>query len=445
MAFHTSVKIFLVLMMTAILTTGISFVLQDAHHLIGRAPGVPDSLLAAISLSVLDNNIVSTSPQFPPPPQKLSNPPAIIKAVYVTGHSAGSKKYLNYLTNLLAKTEINAVVVDIKDYSGLVSYNSAAEETKKYNLYNNAIPDINALVKFFHDKNIYVIGRIAVFEDPGYSKARPELAVYNKAKTSDLSKPILWQDNNGLSWLDPASKDVWDYNISLAKDVFSHGFDEVNFDYVRFPSDGKVENMGFPVWDGKSQKADIIKEFFQYLRANLPGEKISVDLFGQTTINKDDMGIGQLIENAFENFDYVSPMVYPSHYANEFMGFANPADHPYDIIKYSMDSALARENSFLDKQQVQDLPAVGSNEGTTPVGVQPTPSGPTHIIVPLAKFRPWLQDFNLGAYYTADMIKQEIKATQDALGSNFTGFMLWNPSNIYTRGAVENNDVIGPK
>ena len=103
------------------------------------------------------------------------------------------------------------------------------------------------MVKFFHNQNIYVIGRIAVFEDPVYSKARPELAIYNKSETTDLSNPVLWQDNNGLSWLDPASKDVWDYDISLAKDAFYNGFDEVNFDYVRFPTDGKTEDMGFPV------------------------------------------------------------------------------------------------------------------------------------------------------------------------------------------------------
>ena len=145
-----------------------------------------------------------------------------------------------------------------------MSYDSGAPDVKKYNLYDNAIPDIDALVRFFHDKNIYVIGRIAVFEDPAFSKARPDLAIYNKTETTDLSKPVLWQDNNGLSWLDPASKDVWDYDISLAKDAFLHGFDEVNFDYVRFPSDGKTENMGFPVWDGKTSKAEIIKEFFQY-------------------------------------------------------------------------------------------------------------------------------------------------------------------------------------
>ena len=360
-----------VLLMLAGFLFGISFILQflDNQH--------------ATVLAGQENILPETTKKIipPPPPEKLSNPPEIIKAVYVTGYSAGAKSYLNYLSRLFEGTEINAVVVDIKGSDGRIE-----------------IYDTDSLVRFLHNQNIYVIGRIAVFEDPVFSKARSDLAIYDKTNPKNL-----WKDNNGLAWMDPASKDVWDYNISLAKDAFkNHGFDEINFDYVRFPTDGKTANMGFPVWDGIAGKAEVINKFFGYLRTSLPGEKISVDLFGLTTINTDDMGIGQIIENAFENFDYICPMVYPSHYANWFIGFANPAEHPYEIIKYSMDSALARLKITASK----------------------------------AKLRPWLQDFDMGADYTADMIKQEIKATQDSLGTDFNGFLLWNPSNIYTQGAI---------
>ena len=397
-----------------ILAVGVSYVLNDGNDFIKQAVAVSGALVGTNS-----NNsapIVSL---------KLNNPPKIINAIFVTGYSAGSKKYLNYLSNLFATTEINAVVIDIKGSDGNVTYASGAPDVKKYNLYKGAIKDIDGLLKFLHDKNIYVIGRIAVFEDPMYSKARPELAIYNKIETANSSKTVLWYDKNKLSWLDPASKDVWDYNISLAKDAASHGFDEINFDYVRFPSDGKVGETGYPVWDGlpaqagKKLKADVIKEFFHYLRTNLPNEKLSVDLFGQTTTNTDDMGIGQLLENAFENFDYISPMVYPSHYINGFMGFVNPADHPYEIIKYSMETALAREKAYL------------ANSIPNATGANPSSPGPTQEALILAKFRPWLQDFNMGANYTADMVRAEIRATQDALGPNYEGFMLWNPSNIY--------------
>ncbi len=402
-----------VLVMMAILTTGIFFVLKDET---GKTSEISNNQ-NNVSTAAISPNI-----PLPVPAQKLSHPPEIIKAVYVTGYSAGSKKYIDYLNELFKNTEINAVVIDIKDYSGLVSYNSDAPDVKKYNLYNGAIPDIDALINFLHSQNIYVIGRIVVFEDPAFSKLRPDLAVYNKSKKTqstagypDPSQPILWQDNHGLSWLDPASKNVWDYDISLANDAFLHGFDEINFDYVRFPSDGKMEDMGFPFWNEKIPKSEVIKEFFDYLRKELINETISVDLFGLTTIKTDDIGIGQIIENAFENFDYVSPMVYPSHYANGFRGFADPAEHPYEVVKYSMDSVLNRENIFL--KQKQDLTAT--------------------YIINLAKLRPWLQDFDMGADYTADMVKQEIKATQDSLGNDFNGFMLWNPINIYTKGAIE--------
>ena len=418
---------FVVMVAVAVLITGASFCLQ----------GVKTFFVGRTIVEYNNPIIKGESAAEYVPPQKLSNPPAIIKAVYVTGYSAGSKKYLNYLSNLFKTTQINAVVVDIKDYSGLISYNSGALDAKKYNLYNNAIPDIDALVRFFHGQNIYVIGRVANFEDPAYSKARPDLAIYDKIKTTDLSKPVLWEDDNGLSWLDPSSKEVWGYNVSIAKDALYHGFDEINFDYIRFPTDGKMDDMGFPVWDGKTPKATVIKGYFQYVRTSLYGEKISADLFGQTTINNDDMGIGQVIENAYENFDYVSPMVYPSHYANNFMGFANPAEHPYEIIKYSMDSALKKENVLAQQGQVSATTS-GELAGSLTSETSPSVAGliAPSPMSPLAKLRPWLQDFNIGADYTAQMVGQEIKATQDSLGGSYEGFMLWSPSNIYTQDAL---------
>ncbi len=328
-------------------------------------------------------------PPLPPaykPPKKLDNPPEIIKAVYVTGYSARNQKYLNYLSNIFETTEINAVVVDVKGSDGAI------------------LKDKDNLVKFFHDQNIYAIGRISVFQDPVFARARPELAIYNK-------NGGLWRDNNGLFWLDPASKDVWDYNISLAKDAFLHGFDEINFDYARFPSDGNMESMGFPIWDLKKTKQEVIKEFFEYLRSKLLGHRISADLFGQTAIDVGDMGIGQVMEDAFENFDYICPMVYPSHYANGFIGFANPAEHPYEIVKYSMANALERQKVY-------------------------AASAPTGASASQSKLRPWLQDFDMGADYNSEMVKLEIKAVEDALGKNFSGYMLWNPANIYTAGAI---------
>lgn len=322
---------------------------------------------------------------------KLANPPQIIRAIYVTGWSAGSLKYSKYLDNIFATTEINAVVIDIKDYSGKVFLNSSIA------------PSISNLIQHLHEKGIYVIARIVVFEDPVLAKARPDLAIYNREETVDVRNPVLWLDNHKLPWLDPASKEVWDYNISIAKNAVEHGFDEINFDYVRFPSDGKTSNMGFPIWGQTTSRRFVIKSFFQELRKALVGVKISADIFGYATVTKDDMGIGQVLEDSFEYFDYISPMVYPSHYSDNFLGYKNPAEYPYEVVNYSMQEALKRQTEYYKD----------------PVIIK-------------SKFRPWLQDFDMGAVYTQEMVLAQIQATKNALGEDFNGFMLWNPSNVYS-------------
>jgi len=343
-------------------------------------------------------------------PQKLANPPAVLKIAYMTGWSAGSKNYINYLQSLFKTAQINAVVIDVKDYSGVVSYKTGAAKAKEYKAYWPEISDIDALVNKLHNQGVYVIGRVVVFEDPVLAKNRPDLAIYDTSKTQEATKPVVWKNNDGLSWVDPASKEVWDYNIAIAKDAAEHGFDEINFDYVRFPTDGNAGSMGFPVWDNKTQKSTIIKNFFQKLRESLPNIKISADIFGQTTTNTDDMGIGQIFENTLSYFDYVCPMVYPSHYADGFDGFLNPADHPYQIISCALGSAVTRRQSYASAHNLDQRT--------------------------LAKIRPWLQDFNLGAVYDAPMVTAEIKAVTDTTGNDFSGFMLWSPSNIYTAGAI---------
>ena len=131
-------------------------------------------------------------------PKPLANPSSVIQAVYATGWSAGNKNYLNYLSQLFKTTQINAVVIDIKDYSGIVSYKSGAPKVREYKTYQAQIPNIDALVRSLHDQGIYVIGRVAVFEDPALAQVRPDLAVYDTSETQDLLHPVLWQDNNHL-------------------------------------------------------------------------------------------------------------------------------------------------------------------------------------------------------------------------------------------------------
>ncbi len=356
------------------------------------------------------------------PPKPLANPPTIIKAVYATSWSAGSEKSLSYLIKLINDTELNAIVIDVKDFSGYVVYNTDLELPKKYNAVELRIPRLNALVKRLHDNNIYVIGRISTFQDVRLALARPELALFS----STTGK--VWKDNKGLTWMDPASQEVWNYNIAIAQEILARGFDEANFDYVRFASDGNLNDIRHPVWDEKTLKTKIIRNFFTYLRQQIP-ERISSDLFGLVTVNTDGLGIGQHLEYALPEFDAIAPMVYPSHYFKGFIGYENPAAAPYQIIKYSMDKAIQRIKNFEIAVKKQDLAAAKAASTT-----------PTFTYMHHAKLRPWIQDFNLGATYDAVKVRAEIQAWDDAASTTpqfYGGWMLWNPSNIYTRAALQ--------
>ena len=334
--------------------------------------------------------------------------PDTIKAVYATSWSVSKKSYVDYLIELASSTEINSVVIDIKDFSGHVAYDTKLPQVERYKAKQIRIKDISSLVEQLHDNNIYVIARISVFQDPILANARPDLAVLSRSKllSQSTSSYALWTDNWGLSWADPSAKEVWKYNASIAKDALKYGFDELNFDYVRFPSDGNLSDMVFPSWDENIEKHLIIRDFFKYLRQELPDARISVDLFGLSTVNQDDLGIGQVIEDGYQYFDYVCPMVYPSHYAFGFSGYPIPSEHPYEVVEISMKKALKRLNDFNEKNNKN------------------------------AKLRPWLQDFTLTIPYDAEKVKLEIRALKDVLGKDYNGFMLWNSQNFYTKEAL---------
>jgi len=381
-------------------------------------PSIPEATSSDTKIEI-KNNSSDIENQKP-----LSNPPKVVKAIYITSWVSGIDSRMNELIKLINNTELNAVVIDIKDYSGYITYDIKNDDVEKYHAKEIRTPKINSLIKKLHDNNIYVIARITVFQDPVLAKARSDLAVKSR------STGAIWKDSKGLSWMDPASKEVWDYNISIAKDAISRGFDEINFDYVRFPSDGNLSDLFFPVWQktqtNTEEKSDVIKKFFAYLREQLKGNKISADLFGLATVNNGDLGIGQVIENAYQYFDFVCPMVYPSHYASGFLGYKNPASYPYEVIKYSMEIALERLKNcnLFDGQHSTTTASITSTTSSSTISTFPKCS-----VKPLAKLRPWLQDFDLGATYTKEMVKKEIQAVYDAGISD--GWMLWDPKNIY--------------
>ena len=323
--------------------------------------------------------------------------PEPLKGLYMTGWVAGTNSMRDHVINLADTTEVNAIVVDLKDYSGKISYPVDDPNLQEIGASERRIPNLKNLTSLLHLKGIYVIGRIACFQDPYFVKLHPEYAM----KKND-DRDVVWTDHKGLSWLDPGEEAVWDYLIQISKDAYAQGVDEIQFDYTRFPSDGDMKNIYYPASDGKL-RADVINDFWEYLNKNLHEDVpvLSVDLFGLTTTSNDDLGIGQILENALRNFDYVSPMVYPSHYATGWHNFKDPQAHPYETVKFSMDTASMKAKAI--------------NESS-------------------AKLRPWLQDFGLfGEVYGPKEVRAQIQATNDA---GLTSWLLWDASNNFTPQAL---------
>lgn len=330
-----------------------------------------------------------------PLPRHLPTPSAV-RGMYMTSWVAGTKDWRAELQEFVDKSEMNALVIDVKDYTGRVSFEVDDERLRQVGYPEKRVPDMREFIEELHRKDIYVIGRIAVFQDPHLVRTRPDLGIKRKSGG-------LWQDKQRLSWLDPAGRESWDFIARIAREAEKVGFDELNFDYIRFPSDGNLSDMVYPFWDGKTPKAEVIRLFSLYLRTELRDLPVplSADIFGLTTWNRDDLNIGQVLEDLAPIFDYLSPMVYPSHYPMGFQGYKNPAQHPYEIIKTAMERARER------------LDAIGQDP---------------------KKLRPWIQDFDLGAEYDARMVKLEKQAIYDA---GIQSWLSWDPSNKYTRGAYD--------
>lgn len=322
--------------------------------------------------------------------------PEAVKAIYMTNWVAGTKSLRDPLVTLIEDTELNAVIIDIKDYTGKIGFMPNDPIVANIGSGEARIDDIDAFIDELHAKNIYVIGRISVFQDTFLVQKRPDLAV---KRASDTSIP--WSDHKGVKWLDAGNKEVWEYVRNIALEARSRGFDEINLDYIRFPSDGNMKDIYFPTSDGK-QKSEVLESFFNYISAELRdahGIPLSADVFGMVTTNTDDLNIGQVLEKALPYFDFVAPMVYPSHYPSGWNGLRNPAEHPYEVISLSMEKAVQRARAM----------------GEDPL-----------------KLRPWLQDFDLGADYDAKKVRDQIRATYD-VGLN--SWMIWNASNRYTKDA----------
>ena len=345
--------------------------------------------------------------QLAPPPDftsKWKPPPEFVKGIYVSAAAAGTTKMFARLVDLVDRTEINSMVIDVKDGNGALAFIPTDPTLADHVAKHPSIPDLKAFTAPLREKGIYLIARLFVFQDPAYVALHPEVAVKSKATGG------IWRDRKGIPWVDPGHKEAWDYAVKIAREAYAGGFDEVQFDYIRFPSDGAMSDIRYPVFDAtKTTKAQNMEAFFKYISDELHGSgvKLSVDLFGLVMWQHVyDLNIGQRLDIAAKHFDFISPMVYPSHYPRGFEGFPNPADFPYEIVHDNL---------------LRGQPLMARLHSENP-GVK------------IATIRPWLQDFDLGADYDAAKVKAQMKAAVDGGAS---GWILWNARNVYTEEALQ--------
>jgi hypothetical protein len=326
-----------------------------------------------------------------PAPEQAVLPAGGVRGIYLTGWTAGSKNHLNSLVAMIGRTNLNAMVIDVKD-DGEVSYDMDVPLVKECHA-SRSMFNVDKLMALLKEHNIFPIARITCMRDTVVPKKHPDMAVH----APDGS---VWHDRSRHTWLNPYNKKVWDYNVDVALNAIKHGFKEIQFDYVRFPSEGKVGSCVYPGKPPGSLREDQIAAFMKYARDKIKaqGAFFSADVFGLTSLVTNDEGIGQKFVKVIQNVDYLCPMVYPSHYAYGEYGLKDPNKEPYKIITLSVGDAKKRMKA-----------------------------------VPTCKLRPWIQDFSLrGVHYGPEQVKAEIKALND-LGIN--EYLLWNAGNRYNESA----------
>lgn len=432
----------------AVIVGGISLVVLlsiSAYFVLGNTE-IPE--VSSIKKGVVISDI-GENPSFQKKAQKNTlhkKTPDQVKVGYMTSWVAGTPSIRDPLIDFFETSEFNSIIIDIKDDTGKISYQGSNPEIEALGSYENRIPEIASLIEDLHKKGFYVIGRVAVFQDPHLTGIWKDQAVQN-------SSGGVWKDRKGLSWMDASSQKVWDYVISIAKESYDLGFDEINFDYIRFPTDGSGD-MIFPL-SGEKEMSTVINSFFAYLEKELETEDYkdmvrSADLFGLTTSASDDLGIGQILEDAVAHFDYVAPMTYPSHYGPGFAGLQNPNSNPGLIIAQAMEDAKNKLENHISNELMEYSAQflVGETKEVLIDGVITEVSGTKlregaqkkidkkekelRELYSFQKIRPWLQDFDYGGDYGYAEVRAQIDAVY---ASGLDSWMMWDPANKYTRSA----------
>jgi hypothetical protein len=316
--------------------------------------------------------------------------PFLPNALYLTFYGIGSRPLRESALKLAEQTSVNALVIDVKGDKGLTTYKSSVPLAYRIGAQKlTIIKDIRGLIMSLRQKGIYTIARIVVFKDDPLAAARPELAV----KTSNGKT---WRDRENIAWVDPSRKEVWDYNIDLAVEAAQNGFDEIQFDYVRFPD---KNGLRFSIESTEANRTKNISGFLKEARRRLDPYNVflAADIFGYVCWNLNDTQIGQTLAEIMPHVDYLSPMLYPSGFRFGIPGYRNPVANSYKIVYLTLKRAQERTN------------------------------------IPSVRFRPWLQAFKDYAFdrrhFSGKEIHDQISSAEE-FGSG--GWMLWNPRNVYS-------------
>ncbi len=323
--------------------------------------------------------------------------PFVPKALYLSFWAASSEKRLNRILDLAENTEINTVIIDVKNEYGDLLYKSRVEQAEKIGAHKNrTVYNIDKFIARLKKKNLYIIGRVVVFKDERLSQNRHDLALKD-------TNGSIWRNHEKLAWVDPFETEVHGYVSAIAADAASRGFDEINFDYVRFPL---KKELLYKKKLNQTNRVNAITQFLKTANEALRPYNVytSVDTYGYVCWNENDTNIGHTVNSLSKHCDYIAPMLYPSGFGAGIMGFKDPTDHPYAIINASINEAVKKSD------------------------------------VSAARFRPWLQSFkDYGfdrKFFRSKEVSEQIKGAQDALCS---GWMLWNPSSRFSAKGLQDS------
>ncbi|MEW5744852.1 MAG: putative glycoside hydrolase [Nitrospirota bacterium] len=329
-------------------------------------------------------------------PVEMKLTPFTPKALYLTFYGIGDRGIRENALRLINETELNALVIDVKGDRGAVTYKTSVPLAGQIGAQKLIIvKDIKGLIQSMKERGIYTIARIVVFKDNMLGEARPDLTV---RKQQDGS---VWRDRENLVWVDPSKREVWEYNINLAVEAAQNGFDEIQFDYVRFPD---RKGLKFAIENTEENRVNAISGFLAEAKRRLAPYNVflAADIFGYVPWNPDDTQIGQRLDKLIHCVDYISLMLYPSGFQFGIPGHRNPVANSYEIVYKSLKKSQERTN------------------------------------IASVRFRPWLQAFRDYAFdkrfFTGTEIRSQIRAAEE-FGAN--GWMLWNPRNAYSSDGLK--------